>query len=52
VPDDVGDGGGAVSALGYGGREAVEQAASKRIDVGRFDRSRVISDGSLHVASF
>jgi hypothetical protein len=44
--------GGAVSALGYGGREAVEQAASKRIDIDRLDRSRIVSDGSLHVASF
>ena len=50
--DDVGDGGGAVSALGYRGRETVEQAASKRVDVGRLDRSCVVSDGCRHVASF
>ena len=41
VTDDVGDGGGAVSALGYRGREAVEQPASKRIDI----------DGSAEAAS-
>jgi hypothetical protein len=55
VTDDVGDGGGAVSALGYRGREAVEQAASKRIDIDRLidglSGSRIVSDGFRHVAS-
>src|ERR1700730_12669358 len=49
VTDDVGDGGGPVSALGDRGREAVEQPAAERVDIDRFGRSRVVSDGCRHV---
>ena len=55
VTNDVGDGGGAVSALGDRGGEAVEQATSKRVDIGGprgSRRSRIVCDGGRHVVSF
>ena len=48
VPDDIGDGAGTVSALGDRGREAIEKALPKRVDLGGVSRGSIFRDSRRH----